>query len=69
MFMKHFYIAVQYFDITNRLIAGAISRFICKLTEVMENNCFTQALQGKLFNTNKMKLMIVYFIKSTKQSG
>ena len=45
--MKHFYIAVQYFYITNQLISGDISRVIYKPTEVMESNYFTQAHHGK----------------------
>ena len=43
-----------------------ISRVIYKQTEVMESDCFTQTLQGKLFHTNKIELMNVYFIKSIK---
>ena len=52
--LKHFYIAVWYFYITNRLISGDISRVIYKPTETMKSNYFTQALQGKLFHINKM---------------
>ena len=66
MLMKHFYIAVRYFYITNQLMTGDISRVIYNPTEVMESNCFTQNLQEKLFHTNKMELMNVYFIKSIK---
>ena len=61
--MKHFYIAVRYFYITNQSISGDISRIIYKSTKVVNSNYFTQALQGKLFHTNKMELMNVYFIK------
>ena len=64
--MRYFDSAVQYFYITNRLMAGGISGVIYKPTEVMESDCFTQALQRKLFHTNKMELMNVYFIKSIK---
>ena len=64
--MKHFYVAVRYFYITNRLIPRDISRVIYKLIEVMESNYFTQALQRKLININKLELMTVNVIKSIK---
>ena len=62
MLMKHFFvpqvrhvnIAIRYFYITNRIMAGTISRVIYKPTEVMESDYFTQALQEKLSHTNKM---------------
>ena len=41
--MKHFYIVVQYFYITNRIISGDISNAIYKPTEV-KSLYFTQAL-------------------------
>ena len=63
MLIKNFYIAVQYFYITNQLISGDISRVIYKPTEVMESDYFTQALKEKLFHINKMELMNVYFVK------
>ena len=66
MLMNRFYIVVQYFYITNQLISGDISGVIYKPTEVLENNCFTQTLERKLFHANKMELMNMYFIKSIK---
>ena len=64
MLMKHFYIVVQYFYITNRLISGDFSRVIYKPTKTMKSNYFTQALQGKMLNINKMELMNVHLNKS-----
>ena len=64
MLMKHLCIAVQYFYITNRLISGDISRVIYKPTKTMKSNYFTQAIQGKLININKLELTKVNVIKS-----
>ena len=64
MLMRHFYIAVQYFYITNPFISGDIDRVIYKPTEIIKNNYFVQALQRKLFHINKMELMNMYVIKS-----
>ena len=47
-------------------MVGNISRVIYKQTEVMESDYFTQALQRKLFHTNKMEFLNVYFTKSIK---
>ena len=54
MLTKHLYIAVWYFYITNRFILGDISRVIYKPTKTTKSNYFTQALQWKLFNINKI---------------
>ena len=64
MLIKNLYLAVQYFYITNQLVSGDISRVIYKPTKTMKSNYFAQALQGKPFNINKMKLMKVNVIKS-----
>ena len=39
--MKHSYIAIRYFYITNQLISGDISRVIYRPNEVMKSNYFT----------------------------
>ena len=44
MSMRHFYMAVWYSYIANWLISGDIGRVVCKPIEVMESDCFTQAL-------------------------
>jgi len=40
MLMKHLYIAVRYFYITNRFISGDISRVIYKPTKTMKSDYF-----------------------------
>jgi len=64
MLMKHLYIAVRYFYITNRFISGDISRVIYKPTKTMKSDYFTQAIQGKIININKFELTKVNVIKS-----
>ena len=66
MLMKNLYIVVRYFYITNRLISGDISRVIYKPTKTMKSNYFTQAIQGKLININKLELTKVNVIKSIR---
>ena len=64
MLMKLLYISVWYFYITNRLISGDISRVIYKPSKSMKSDSFTQAVQGKLININKLELTKVNSIKS-----
>ena len=47
MLMRHLYIAVKYFYITNPLISGDISRVIYKPTKITKRNYFTRALKEK----------------------
>ena len=54
--MKHLYIAVLYFYMTNQLISRNISIAIYKPTKTLKSNYFTQTIQGKLININKLKL-------------
>ena len=53
--IKHLYIAVQYYYITNRLIFGDISRVIYKPTKTMKSNYFTQVIQKELISNNKLE--------------
>ena len=64
MLMKHLYIAVQYFYITNLLISGKISRVIYKPTKTMKSDYFTQTIHRKLININKLGLTKMNGIKS-----
>ena len=64
MLMKHLYIAKQYFYIINLLISGKISRVIYKSTKTTKNDYFTQTIQGKLIDINKLELTKVNCIKS-----
>ena len=64
MLMKYLYIARQYLYITNRLISGKISRVIYKPTKTMKSDYFTQTIQGKLININKLELTKVNGIKN-----
>ena len=54
MLMKYLYIAIRYFYITNRLISGKISRVIYKPTKTMKSDYFTQTIQGKRIDINKL---------------
>ena len=56
MLMKHSYIVVQYFYITNLLISKKISRVIYKPTKTIKSDYFTQTIQGKLIDINKLEL-------------
>ena len=62
--IKHLYIDVQYFYIINQLISGKISRVIYKPTKTMKSDYFTQTIQGKLTNINKLKLTAINSIRS-----
>ena len=57
MLLKHLYIAIRYFYITNRLISKKISRVIHKPTRDMERDYLTKAFQGKAFHTHHKTLM------------
>ena len=61
--MKHLYIAVQYFYITNQLISGKISRVIYKPTKTMKNDYFICTIQGRLIDINKLELTKMNSIK------
>ena len=56
MLMKHLYTAVRYLYITNRLISEKISRVIYKPTKTTKIDYFTQIIQEKLININKIEL-------------
>ena len=64
MLMKHLYIPVQYLYITNLLISEKISRVIYKPTKAVKSDYFTQTIQGKLININKLGLTKMNGIKS-----
>ena len=64
MLMKHLYIAIQYFYITNELIYGKISRIIYKPNKTMKSDYFIQTIQGKLIDINKLGLTNIKSIKS-----
>ena len=63
MLMKHLYIVVQYFYMTNWLISGHISRDIYKSTKILKSHYFAQAIQGKIININPLELTEVNVIK------
>ena len=69
MLLKHLYLAVQYFYITNRLISGYISSDIYKPTKIMKINYFIQVIQGKLININKLELTKMNVIKTIISKG
>ena len=56
-------INVQYFCIVDQLMTGDTSKVFYKPTEIMENDCFTQALQENLFHTIMMGLMNIFLPK------